>query len=177
MHDGERPVTILKDLLFSLADRSAREDVLTWLGLTLAPERISEIYALEDRLTDSDLRESLTFIYYRVDSTEATKRLLALAKHDADEDVREQALFWLGQKARTKLGVSSEEILDDDQKSALFALRHRDSAASRKALLNVARTGKTPELRGTALFWLCQEGDPIVIGYLEELLLGTAARR
>lgn len=177
LHEGERPVTLLREMLFNLPDRNQREDVLTWLGLLLAPERLNEIFALEPRLTDGELREHLTFIYARADKPEATSRLFTLAKNDPDEDVREQALFWLGQKARKKLGSESGDMLGDDQKSALFALRQRDSEASRKALLNVARTGKTPELRATALFWLCQEGDPIVIDYLEELLMGTAARR
>lgn len=105
-------------------------------------------------------------------------RLLRLAK-DADRprDVRESALFWVGQAAGDAVTAGLQEVVDDPsgdrevRKSAVFSLSQRPKDESVPALIRIARTHKDPELRRTAVFWLGQSNDPRAIGFFEEVLL------
>lgn len=105
-------------------------------------------------------------------------RLLTLAKDtDRPREVRESALFWVGQAAGDAVTAGLQEIVDDPsgdrevRKSAIFSLSQRPKDESVPALIRIARTHKDPELRRTAVFWLGQSNDPRAIGFFEEVLL------
>lgn len=105
-------------------------------------------------------------------------RLLTLAKAaDRPREVRESALFWVGQAAGDAVTAGLQEIVDDPsgdrevRKSAIFSLSQRPKDESVPALIRIARTHKDPELRRTAVFWLGQSNDPRAIGFFEEVLL------
>lgn len=105
-------------------------------------------------------------------------RLLTLAK-DAERprQVRESALFWVGQAVGDAVTAGLQEIVDDPsgdrevRKSAVFSLSQRPKDESVPALIRIARTHKDPELRRSAVFWLGQSNDPRAVGFFEEVLL------
>ncbi len=117
------------------------------------------------------------------DGTVVTARLFTLARDSsATRNTRHQALFWLGQLARAKVNGRADWTGDDDandpgdqgdeRRSAIFALSqlpHRDGVP---ALIEVIRTNKNPGLRGSAIFWLADSGDPRAVELFEMLLRG-----
>ncbi len=112
---------------------------------------------------------------------EVWPRLIELARdRSRPEDVRSQALFWVGQEAR---GVGTEGLAavardeDEDQdirEAAVFALSQRPEDEGLPILMDVARDAQDPETRKSAMFWLAQSDDPQVVDFFEEIL---AARR
>lgn len=104
-------------------------------------------------------------------------RLAAMAKRQQlPEDIRKQAIFWLGQEAADQAVGTLEEVADDPdremRKSALFALSQLGTDRSIQVLIRVARTHPDKETRRNAFFWLGQTEDPRGIALFEEVLAG-----
>ncbi len=106
------------------------------------------------------------------------RALLAIAKDtDRPRDVRNSAMFWVGQAAEEAATRGLEEVIESPgdkevRKSAIFSLSQRAKDESVPALIRIARTHRDPELRRTAIFWLGQSRDDRAVAYFEEVLLG-----
>lgn len=107
--------------------------------------------------------------------------LLALARdRSAAEDIRKQAVFWVGQAAEVKATQGLRSILGDEseeiavRESAVFALSQQRNPESTDALMELAQTAKEPKIRRSALFWLGQKADddPRVLALFEKILVG-----
>jgi hypothetical protein len=112
-----------------------------------------------------------------IDSVEPWPELLRVARDDGrPNQVRKQAVFWLGQAAGDPATAGLKEIVGDAaldrdvREQAIFALSQQPKDKGVPALINVVRTNKDPELRRKALFWLGQSGDPRAVNLIEELL-------
>lgn len=97
---------------------------------------------------------------------------------DLEEDVREAALFWLGQEAAaeavrgiTRVLEASDESVDIKE-AAVFALSQRPDSVSVPLLLDVARSADHPDVKESAFFWLSQKDDPRVLEFFLEVLRG-----
>lgn len=96
------------------------------------------------------------------------------------EDIRHQAIFWLGE-ARHEAGYQPlVDIVDnysadiDDRTKAIFALsinRHDKSAAK---LVELGKYSKTARIQSKALFWLAQSDSPQALDVLNYVLGSTA---
>lgn len=109
----------------------------------------------------------------------AWPRILEIARNDdRPEDVREVAVFWLGQLAGEKASEGLVSIVEDDdvdmevREAAVFALSPGHGRKSADFLMKIGRTNRHPELRKSAMFWLAQSDDPEVLDFFEEILLG-----
>lgn len=58
----------------------------------------SDLAALYDRLSDTEVKEKLIWVLSESRDRVATDKLLDIAQRDADIEMRKKALFWLGQK-------------------------------------------------------------------------------
>jgi len=135
------------------------------------------LLALARAERDGDLAEDVLQAAVLARDVVIWPQLLEIARdRDADEDLREGALFWLGQEAGEKARQSLEEFveLDDEdlelREHAIFALSQRDEDESLPALMRIARSHEVFELRRSALFWLAQSDDPRVVDLFEEIL-------
>ena len=95
------------------------------------------------------------------ENKEASQRLYGLAKN-GDEDIAEEAVFWLGE-ARGDQGFSILKKLlaelpeGDVRREINFALSLSSSPGAVESLIEISRSDKDPEQRGEALFWLADE--------------------
>lgn len=111
------------------------------------------------------------------DSVTVWPQLLRLARSDAaPSDSRKQAVFWVSQAAgdSATAGLSqlaeSEKEDHDIRTQAVFALSQRPRDEGVPALIRVARTSTSAEVRRSALFWLGQSEDPRALALFEEIL-------
>ncbi len=95
--DGRQPLELRKQALF-------------WAGQANAP--IADLTALYAALTDRPLREQLLFVYSQRDEPAAVDRLLDIARHDPDRELRQKALYWLGQSADPRAAKALQEIIE-----------------------------------------------------------------
>ena len=93
-------------------------------------------------------------------------------------EVRQAALFWLGQAAAAEATESITAVLDtpdeeiDIKEAAVFALSQRPDEVAVRLLLDVAQGDYHPEVRESAFFWLSQFDDPRVLDFFREVLAG-----
>src|SRR5689334_4886194 len=76
-------------------DEHTREQAMFWLGQGRSPTQ--DLVRLYDQLREPALRRHYTFVLSQRRDSRALDKLIDVAQHDADREVRHQALFWLGQ--------------------------------------------------------------------------------
>jgi HEAT repeat protein len=80
-----------------------RKKALFWVGQRHNLD-ISTLLALYDKLDDQELKEQFVFVVSERREPAATDKLIDIARHDTNVEMRKKALFWLAQKndPRTK---------------------------------------------------------------------------
>lgn len=175
-----RDVRPHRELLAIAADRSLADDVrgaaVFWS--VEAGASLSDLRALYDGLDGSEVRKQVLFAYSRLDDDPAAAaELVRVAREPGSEDVRETAIFWLGQAAGRAVTRDLEEMVDDEslesdlREHAVFVLSQRPRDEAIPALLAIATEHADPRIRQRAMFWLAQSGDPRAIRLFEEILI------
>jgi hypothetical protein len=89
--------------------------------------------------------------------------LVAAANGGADGELRENAIFWLGQVRIAEAAPVIERLMAADgsadiRRHAAFALAQSTYSARAAALVRQGRADEDPEVRSDAWFWLAQTG-------------------
>jgi len=153
----------------------AAQGPATDLGTVPAAQAAKDLLTLAERATgDAD---ALITGAALADSAVIWADLLRLARRsDLPLETRRQAVFWLSQAAGKAATRGLDSITTDEsgdlevRKQAVFALSQRPTDEGVPALIRVARTSPSGELRRSALFWLGQSEDPRALALFEELL-------
>jgi HEAT repeat protein len=165
------------DILLRVAlddpDEEVRNQAVFWLGQLSSDEAVTALESLLKDARDIELQKKVVFSLSQQGSTRAMRILRDLALDSkAHQEVREQAIFWLGEEG-TSDDVSAlidlYDKLDSDalKEKVIFAVSQNSDDHGFDWLLDVARDDNEPiELRKNALFWAGQEGDvdPAKIG-------------
>ncbi|MEZ5332616.1 MAG: HEAT repeat domain-containing protein [Thermoanaerobaculia bacterium] len=146
---------------------------LSWLS-GAAPE---ESLALLEDLADGDaaerVREAALAAAALHDLPDATTYLEDVARSGADREMRDNAVFWLGE-ARGESGYRALDrllaaSLDGElEEKVVFALSVSDVPEAHRRLRQLAGGAARTGTRTQALFWLAQSGDPGVESALWE---------
>jgi hypothetical protein len=174
VHATEKATTALTRFASSANPLWLREKAAFWLG---AERGHDGLIALEKLATDPDpeFRAKLAFDLSVSHEPESTDDLIRLAKSDSDTRVREEAIFWVAQKAGKKAVAALQDAVDNDpeiavKKKAVFALSQLPKNEAVPDLLHVAQTNPDPAIRKEAIFWLGQTHDPRALAYFEQIL-------
>ncbi len=152
-----------------------RENAVFWLGQSGGPEVIDFLVGLA-RGTSS-LGEKAVFALSQLEELQARRALRALVTDaGVSRDVRENAIFWLGQDD----GSGSFDFLrdayrqlDDSElkEKVIFSMSQMNGDQSAEWLIAIAKDANEPsDLRQSAVFWLGQSDAPEAMAYLEELI-------
>jgi len=174
VHGTVKATTALVGFASSANPLWLREKGAFWLG---AERGHDGLLALEKLAGDPDpeFRAKLAFDLSISHEPAATDDLIRLAKSDTDTHVREQAIFWVAQKAGKKAVATLKDAVENDpevavKKKAVFALSQLPKDEAVPELLHVAQTNSDPEVRKQAIFWLGQTHDPRALAYFEQIL-------
>jgi HEAT repeat protein len=151
-----------------------REKSGFWLGAERGHDGLMVLQKLM-RDPDPEFRKKLTFDLSVNHDPAAVDDLIRMAKSDTDIRVREQAIFWVGQKASAKAVAMLKDTVENDpevavKKKAVFALSQLPKDEAVPELLHVAQTNADPSIRKDAIFWLGQTHDPRALAYFEQIL-------
>ena len=107
----------------------------------------------------------------------AVRSLASIARNHPASSVRNDALFWLSQRAGDQLAVGAiAEAIEKDpdtavRKQAVFALSQLPKDEGVPKLIDVAKNNRNAAVRQQAMFWLGQTNDPRAIKFFEDVLL------
>ena len=174
VHGTEKATTVLSNFSSSANPLWLREKASFWLGA----ERGHDGYVALKKLAsdpDPEFRKKLSFDLFVSHDPAAVDDLIQIAKSDQDVSVREQAIFWVGQKAGAKAVAMLKDTVQNDpevavKKKAVFALSQLPKDEAVPELLHVAQTNPNPEVRKDAIFWLGQTHDRRALAFFEQIL-------
>jgi hypothetical protein len=174
MHETPKATVALESFASSANPFWLREKGAFWLGAGRGHEGFLALKKLEGD-QDPEFRKKLSFDLFVSHDSAAVDDLIRMAKSDKDVGVREQAIFWVGQKAGHKAVAMLKDTAENDpevgvKKKAVFALSQLPKDEAVPELLHVAQTNSSPTVRKEAMFWLGQTHDPRALAYFEQIL-------
>jgi HEAT repeats len=154
------------------------------LGISSDPQAMTTLQSIYGTINHREVKKQIIFAaFVNKDeeekgrgSLEGVNFLIRVAESDSDNELKKQALFWIGQKAGQRsldvLGktVDSDDADTDVQKQAVFAISQRPKDEAVPLLIKIARTHAKAEVRKQAMFWLGQTGDPRALEFFKEVL-------
>ena len=170
--------TILLDVLNNDPARSVREQAVFWMGQVRTERAAEALETIATSSPDMDLRAKAIHALHEHNSPRAQALLRRLAESpDTPQHVREQAIFWLGQRRsqenadflRSLFGSVDDEDLG---KKILFSLSQMRGFGNDRWLLDIALdTKNSADLRGHALWTAGQAGiaGSELVGVYDEL--------
>jgi len=157
------------DILLDLAHRNpdpdpdVREAAVFWLSQVQGPEAMEALEAILRESDDPEVQEKAIFAIAQQESNRSMEILRSYAeREDLDPDLREDAVFWIGQRVDGTDYLLSlwDAVQDPDLKeSILFSVSQNGGSEAREWLVARAMDrGEDVEVRKNALFWAGQEG-------------------
>ena len=140
-------------------DRIAALNALLQMDADRAVPILKKVLERRDACSEA-LRRKAVFLLSQKRTDETANILMNVARSDPDEEVREQAVFWLSQVPGST-GLL-EEILKSNadeniKEKALFALSQQSEPRAQQILRDFAlRDSENSDLREKAIFWLGQ---------------------
>jgi HEAT repeat protein len=140
-------------------DRIAALNALLQMDADRAMPILQKVLARRDACSVA-LRRKAVFLVSQKRTDQTANILMSVARSDPDQEVREQAVFWLSQVPGSTglleeiLKGSGDENIKD---KALFSLSQQNEPRAQQVLRDfAAREGENGDLREKAIFWLGQ---------------------
>ncbi len=158
-----------EDILLAAArndpDSEVREQAVFWLSQVGSERAVSALDSILQSSTDEEIQKKALFSLSQIRGDRAGQILRSFAdRANASDDVREQAIFWLGQthsaeNAAFLRGLYARLNSDDLKEKVIFSLSQMHDADNGRWLLDIAQNDREPiEMRKKALFWAGQTG-------------------
>ena len=162
---GEEAADILMQAAKNDPDRETREQAVFWLGQTQSDRAVTLLDDILKNSTDNEIKNKALFSLSQHRSARASQMLRDFAERSSeDTELREQAIFWLGQKRsednatylKTLYGRVRTDALKD---KIIFSLSQMRGFGNAEWIMNIALDSKESiEMRKQALFWAGQQG-------------------
>ena len=125
-----------------------------------------------------EVQEHAVFNLTQLD-TNVHGQLLEIARTHSNQEIREKAVFWLGQIADSEQIISDltaialNDTVESIQHKALFSLAQSESDLAVDALIELSKNHPNLSIRKKAVFWLGQSDDERAVQAIEKILLQT----
>lgn len=170
-HRTDRTETVLLNAARSDPDAEVREQAIFWLAQTGSARAAAALDSILRTTSDAQIQKRALFSLAQMNAATAGPILRTYAgRADVDREVRDQAIFWLGQSGNAEHAGFLQELYArerDDQikERILFAVSQmprRSGAEYGQWLASIAANQSEPlKLRKNALFWAGQSGAPL----------------
>ena len=144
-------------------DSEVRQQAVFWLSQVNSDRAVAALDSILRMSRDPELQDKAVFALSQQQSPRASAALRAFAERDdAPAELREKAIFWMGQKGGEENGeylrglygrLKNKEL----KEKLLFSISQSNDPASTAWLLGIARNRQESiDVRKTALFWAGQ---------------------
>jgi HEAT repeat protein len=154
--------------------REAALNALMYMDPERATPILREVLASRDP-ESAKLRRRAVWLVARQKSADREDILLRSAANDPDQEVREQAVYWLSTVHTDRALMALDSILrtspdNEIREKAVYALSRQDDARAEQSLRTFAQQGNQPEaVRKQAIYWLSRKGGAENQAFLRQL--------
>lgn len=173
--DSDETAAILLDVVRGDPDSEVREQAVFWLSQVDNEEAVAALDSLLMEADDRAVQEKAIFALAQHDSYRSAEILRNyVRRNDVPVELRENAIFWLGQSDASENQQFLRDLYGEVQSEALkdkiiFSISQEESAAAGDWLMAVAMDqNESIERRKSALFWAGQR-DQLPTASLGEL--------
>ena len=160
---GEEAADILVQTAKTDPDQETREQAVFWLGQTGSDRAVTLLEDILKNSTNNEIKNKALFALSQHQSARAGQILRDFAERESEnEELREQAIFWLGQNHSADNANYLKSLYGRVKKDALkekiiFSLSQE--RGNGEWIMNIALDPKESiEMRKQALFWAGQNG-------------------
>lgn len=177
-HETSETETILLSAARSDPDEEVRQQAVFWLSQTGSDRAVAALDSILRSSSDVELQKKAVFALAQMNKPRAHQIIREFAERGgANDDVQEQAIFWLGQEGSTEDAeflrtlykrLKSERV----KEKVLFSLSQMEGKGTSKWLVDIASDPtESIEMRKKALFWAGQSGTslPELFGLYDRL--------
>lgn len=168
---GPEVATTLLDVARSDPSNDVRSDAIQWLSQTRSEAAIPALDSVLFQSRDEDLRKKAIFALSQLSRDEKARAAIQRAAQDErmPDDIREEAVFWLGQARVVDLAFFKNLFAStkstDLRKKITFSVSQHHSPESTAFLLDVAKNRSyDTDVRKDAIFWLSQTSSVDIDG-------------
>ena len=165
-HETAETVGLLHEAAVDDPDSEVREQAVFWLGQLSSDEAVDALESILNGTDNTDLQQKVIFSLSQHGGSRASGILHDYAgDRNGVEDVREQAIFWLGQEGSREDVEFLMDLFDnlensDLKEKVIFSVSQASHPEGSEWLMSLARDeDESVEFRKNALFWAGQEGD------------------
>lgn len=153
------------------------DEPVYWLGEKNSQESVDFLEDIFEK-ADEELGKDLVFVLYSHDNDSIPEFLKDVSLGNYEDEVRESAIFWLGNiKDKRSLNYLKEIYNRSDnteiKKKVIFAIQLSDSDESVEELIKIAKNEDSREVRKSAIFWLGQKASEKSIAALKDMVEGS----
>lgn len=121
-----------------------------------------------DKDQPREMRESAFYMLREFKDQDVTSVYLQVIRGDSDTKVKQTALYWIGQSARTDKEAAFQTLkefaLDQKQdrevrESAIYSLKEIKGEESLDLFIQIAKNDPDEKIRSTALYWIGQSAN------------------
>ena len=178
-HEDEKVLPLIMELALNSKDRELRDQAVFWLGQREDDQSVEALLKLYDNAESTQNKDQMLHSFANNENPKARAKLIEIAKKESDLELREKAIFWLGQA-----GDEGEyfELLADLYKTVkepklkemvVMALAQNGGPEAREILIKIARGDSDIEMQEKAIFWLSQEGGDDIVELMQDLYAKT----
>jgi HEAT repeat protein len=149
---------------------------LLWLGEVSQNQSVDFLADGYKKVKSPEIKEDLvTAIGIQREASATQNFLSGIINSDENDDIREKAVFWLGQSdneeaLKTLVKTIEKDRSEDIREHAVFAISQMKIESATKALFDLARQAKDTKIRGKAVFWLGQQDSQQALDVLKDII-------
>jgi hypothetical protein len=153
-----------------------RRQAAFWLGNARGQHGYETITRLLRDDPSDAVRENAVNALAQSKQPDAITTLVSVARDDKSPKVRGQALFWVAQRAESRISEDAiRRAIESDpetqvKKRAVFALTQMPNGNGVPMLIDVARSNKNEAVRKEAMQWLGRSKDSRALKFFEDVL-------
>ena len=171
--DSPRAASKLREIALNDENPEIRKDAIFWIVDNGGKDALDLLATLSDPSQPIEVQKQVVFAYSQLDE-DGVDPLIKLARTSPHEDIRKDAVFWLGQIGGSEVVAFYDDLLQNStdpevQKQVLFGLHEIGGDESLRKLADVAKSNKNVDLRKDAIFWISQTDHQSAPGLIESI--------
>ncbi|NND72275.1 MAG: hypothetical protein HKN43_11940 [Rhodothermales bacterium] len=171
--DSPRATAKLKEIAKADDDPEIRKDAIFWIAERRDSESIDFLTSLTTGNEPVEVQKQVAFAFSQLGDAGVTA-LIKLARNSRHEEVRKDAIFWLGQTGGPEVASFFDELLATSKdpevmEQVIFAFSQMGGEESLNRLARIAQSHENDELRKEAIFWISQTGGSRAASLMESI--------